>query len=438
MLRDFIRDLAHGARLLRRQPGVTAVVVTTLAITIGAIVTVFSIVDAWLFRPLNFPRPEQLVIAFAARPETPSEPAVWLPYRAYLGWKERSRSYTSLSAAFVRDVTVTSGADAQTVLGLSVTPEFFETYGVAPLLGRTLSQQDVNGPRAVVLGDGIWQRRFGGSRDVVGKPITMSGVPHEVVGVMPRDFETRLLDMRFEFWTPFLREQAEYQPGGIGPVALVARLRDGVTIGAARAEAVQLTRELEAAYPRNFNAYVANVTSLQGDNSRNVRATLLTISAAAAALLLIAAMNVGTLLLGRGLTRRREAAIRAAIGSGRGRLARQFLTESLLIASLGAIAGVALAVLGTRLFIAWDPLGVLPANAIRFDLRVVTAAGIALAVTTIVCGLIPALRVSQADPYDALRSGDRSGVAAPTQRAQLVMLGTQVCACWCCWRRRRS
>src|ERR687891_2759387 len=115
-----------------------AVVLATLGIAIGATVTVFSIVDAWLVKPLNFPDADRLVIAFAARPERPPEPAVWLPYRTYLGWKERSRSYTSISAAFVRDVTVTSGADAQTVLGLSVTPEFFETYGVAPLLGRTL------------------------------------------------------------------------------------------------------------------------------------------------------------------------------------------------------------------------------------------------------------------------------------------------------------
>jgi predicted permease len=430
MLRDLIRDLRHGARLLGRNPAFTTVVVTTLAMAIGATVTVFSIVDAWLFRPLNFPRADRLVIAFAARPDTPTEPAVWLPYRMYLGWKERSRSFSYIAGAFVRDVTLTTASDAQTILGLSVTPEFFETFGVPPLIGRTLSQGDAGGPRAVVLSYGLWQRRFGGSPDVIHQSVTLSSVPHTIVGVMPRDFDTRVLDMQFEFWTPFLPDQAEYQPGGTGPVALIGRLRDGVSIEDARAEAVALTRELESQYPRNFNAYIANVTSLQGDNTRNVRMTLLTIAAAVVSLLLIAAMNVGTLLVGRGITRMREAAIRAAVGSGRGRLVRQFLAESLLIALLGTAAGVALASVAMRLFIAWDPIGVLPANAIRFDTRVAAVTGIALLLTTTICGLIPALRVSQADPYDALRSGgERSGAAAPAQRAQLVMLAGQVAAC---------
>ena len=122
---DFSRDLAHGARLLRRNPGFTAIVLATLAIAVGASLTVFGIVDAWLFRPLDFPAANRLVVAFGARPERPSEPAVWLPYRAYVQWKERSRSFSSVSAAFMRDVTVTSGSDSRTVLGLSVTSEFF-------------------------------------------------------------------------------------------------------------------------------------------------------------------------------------------------------------------------------------------------------------------------------------------------------------------------
>src|SRR5262245_46514739 len=128
-LDDFGHDLRHGVRLLRRSPPFAAVVLATLAIAIGATVTVFSIVDTWLVKPLNFPDADRLVIAFAARPERPTEPAVWLPYRAFLGWKERSRTLTSLSAAFVRDVTVTTSADARTVLGLTVTAEFFGTLG---------------------------------------------------------------------------------------------------------------------------------------------------------------------------------------------------------------------------------------------------------------------------------------------------------------------
>jgi predicted permease len=430
MFSEFIRDLRYGLRLLRGQPGFTAVVVATLAIATGASVTVFSLTDAWLVRPLNFPRPERLVVAFAARPEQPSEPAVWLPYRTYLAWKDSSRSFTSLSAAFVRDVTLTTPTDARTLLGLNVTPEFFRTFAVDPMIGRALSEYDDGGRAVVVLSYGFWHRQFGGSFDAVGTTITLSGVPHEIVGVMPRDFETRLLDMRFEFWTPFSRGQPGYGPDGVGPVALIARLRDGIASDAARAEVAAITREAEAKYRANFNTYVVTLASLQADNSRTVRATLVTVSAAASALFLVAAMNVGTLLLGRGLGRIREVAIRAAVGSGRGRLVRQLVTESLLISTIGGLAGLGLAAIAMRLFVSWNPLGTLPANAIQLDLRGLAAAGLAIAITTIACGLVPAWKVARTDPQDALRSaaGQRTSTA-PTQRTQVAMLVGQTTAC---------
>ena len=427
---DFVRDLFHGARLLRRNPGFTTIILATLAIAIGATVTVFSIVDAWLLRPLNFPEAEQLVIGFAARPERPSEPAVWLPYRAYLGWKDRSRSFASVSAAFVRDGTLTRLTDAHTLLGLNVSPEFFRTFGVGPLLGRTLSEQDVTGPDAVVLSYGLWQRQFGGATNVIGMPVTLSGILHQIVGVMPRDFDTRVLDMRFEFWAPLRPGQAGYEPSGVGPVAVIGRLQKGVTIEAARFELADITRDTESTYRLNFNPFVVNLTSLQADNTRTVRATLLTVSAAVASLMLIAALNVGTLLLGRGLVRMRKAAIRAAIGSGRGRLVRQFMAESLLSAVLGGIAGLALAAVAIRLFVAWSPLGTLPANAIQLDVRVLAAACVAMAVATVASGLMPAVHMSHVDPSAALRAGgDRGPAPVPAQRAQAAMLIAQMAGC---------
>ena len=182
---------------------------STLAVAIAATVTVFSIVDAWLFRPLNFPDANRLVIAFAATPDRPSEPAVWLPYRAYLGWKEQSRSFTSISAAFFRGVTITTPNDARSSVGLDVSPEFFRTLGVPPLLGRTLTESDVTGPPVVVLSYGLWLRQFAGATGVMGTSIRLSDVPHEVVGIMPRDFDVRILDRPegLEFWTPFKNER---------------------------------------------------------------------------------------------------------------------------------------------------------------------------------------------------------------------------------------
>src|SRR5215467_9361639 len=252
LLDDLVRDLNYAARTLRRNPAFTVVVLTTLAIAIGAVVTVFSIVDAWLLRPLNFPQPDRLVIAFAARPERPTEPAVWLPYRQYLGWKERSHSFQSVAAAFMRDVTLTMPGEAQALLGLNVTPEFFSTFRVGAFVGRTLGQEDVQGEHAVVLSYGLWQRQFGGSGDVIGSRIILSGIPYVVVGVMPPDFDTRVLDMRFEFWTLLKPGESGYTPGGVGPVAVIGRLRHGISAGVAQSELAPITREIESAFPINF------------------------------------------------------------------------------------------------------------------------------------------------------------------------------------------
>jgi predicted permease len=428
ILDDFSRDLAHGLRLLRRNPGFAAVIVSTLAVAIAATVTVFSVVDAWLFRPLNFPDADRLVIAFAAAPDTPTEPAVWLPYRAYLGWKEQSRSFDSISAAFFRGVTITTPDDARSSVGLDVSPDFFQTLRASPLLGRTLTESDLAGPPVVVLSHGLWLRQFAGSSNLIGTSIRLSDVPHQVVGVMPREFDVRILDRPegLEFFTPLKNKTAGYTEGGMGPVAIVARVRQGLSIAAAQSEVARITRTIESGYQMNFNQFVVNLTSLQADNSRTIRSTLLTVSAAVVSLLLIAAMNVGALTLGRGIGRMREAAVRAALGSGRSRLIRQFLAESLLVSVLGGLAGIALALAAIRLFIAWNPLGTLPANAIQIDVRALAVAAVAMLITTALCGVLPALRVSSADPNNALHAGGDRGATAPTERTQTVLLVAQL------------
>ena len=428
-IEDLTRDVAYGLRLLRRSPAFSAVVLTTLAVGIGATVTVFSIVDAWLLRPLAFPNAERLVIGLAATRERPAEPAVFLPYRSYVAWKARSRSFDVVSATFRRAYLVSGQGDATTAIGMAVTDEFFSTLGLAPELGRTLSARDAGGPDAVVLSHGFWERHFGGSTAVIGAHVTLNGVPHEVVGVMPREFDVRLLDQTrgFELWTLFKPGEAGYAPGGIGPIAIVGRLRDGVTLAAARAELSAIHRDVESGFAEGFSKFVVHLTSLQADNTRTVRATLFTVSGAVACLLLVACMNVGTLLVGRGLARTREAAIRAAIGSGRGRLVRQFLTESLLFSAIGGACGLVLALIATRLFAAWNPLDTLPATPIRIDARVLAFAGCVMAIATVVSGLAPALRVGATDPNEALRSGgERGSTNARSQRAQSVLLAAQI------------
>ena len=425
---DFVRDLAHGARLLRRQPAFASVVVLTLAVALGAAVTAFTLADAWLFRPLAFPDADRLIVAFGAAPNRPTEPAVWLPYRAYLAWRGRTRSFSHVSAAFFRGVTVATPTEARSLVGMRVTPEFFDTLGVPPLFGRPLGMTDATGPRTVVLSYGFWQRVLGARQEVIGSSVTLSEERYTVVGVMPREFDVRLLDRPegAEFWIPLRPGERGYDAGGMGPVTILARLRDGTTVASAQAEAAAITRAAEAPYAINFNTFVVNLTPLQADNTRTVRTTLLAVTGAASLLLLVAAINVSALLLGRGLDRRPEAAVRVALGAGRSRLIRQFLTESLLLSCLGGVGGLLVASMATRLFVAWKPLGSLPANGVTLDFRAFAIAGLAVAATTLVCGLLPAMRSSAVRPLEAVRSGVSRTVTGRTRRAQSVLLASQL------------
>jgi predicted permease len=429
---DLTRDLQHGVRLLRRTPGFAAIVLTILSVAIGASVTVFSVVDAWLLRPLNFPDANRLVIGLAAQRDRPDEPAVFLFYRSYLGFKAQSRSLASVAAAFRRSYLVTGRGDASSALGMAVSEAFFDTLGVPPVLGRTLSSRDRGSVKATVLSYGFWQQQFGGARDVIGTTVTLNGDPYEIVGVMPNGFDVRMLEQPrgAQLWTLITAGERGYDPAGMGPVAIYARLRDRVNVAAAQAELNRIQQRIEAAFPepQRLSRFPVLLTPLQYDNTRTIRATLITVVAAVAGLLLIACMNVGTLMLGKGLGRMHEAAVRAALGSGHARLVRQFLTESALLAVLGAIAGVALAAGGIRLFTAWDPLGVLPAASMDINVRALAAACAIVGVAVIVSGLIPALRIAAVDPRHALRaSGDR-GATGRGQRAQSLLLGAQLAA----------
>ena len=430
LVNDASRDLRHGMRLLRRNPGFTAVVLTILSVAIGASVTVFSIVDAWLLRPLTFPDPNRLVIGLAAQRDQPNQPAVFLFYRSYLGFKAQSQSLASVSAAFRRSYLVTGRGDAASVLGMAVSEEFFATMGVAPVMGRTLSAGDVGGAAATVLSYGFWQQQLGGARDVIGTTVMLNGEPHEIVGVMPNSFDVRMLEQPrgAQLWTLINAGERGYDPAGRGPVAVYARLREGISLAAAQAELNQLQQRIEASFPapQRLSQFPVLLTRLQDDNTRTIRATLITVISAVGCLLLVACMNVGTLVLGRGLGRLQEAAVRAALGSGYGRLIRQFLTESLLLAALGGAMGLALAAVALRLFAAWDPLGMLPASSLDINVRALVATSVIVGIAVIISGLVPAVRIAAADPQQVLRAGSDRGTTGRGQRAQSFLLGGQL------------
>ena len=426
---EVVGDTKHAGRFLRRNPGFGLVAIATLGLSIGATVLVFSLIDAWLFRPLSFPEPDRLTLSVYATRERPSEPAVFVLYRDYLSWKERSRSFDTLSGVFPRTYLMGDVADIGTAEGLVVTGQFFRTLGVSARLGRTFSAADGAGAAVTVLSHGLWERRFGASETVVGTSVTLNDVPHEVVGVMPPEFHLRLLDQAtgFELWTPFRPGEPGYTPGGTGGVAVLGRLRSGTSIAAAQQELTGIHRESESAYARNTADFDVLVASLQADNTRTVRLTLVIVAGAVGCLLLIACMNIAALWLGRVPGRAREAAIRVALGAGRMRLVRQSLAQSLLLACIGGACGLGSAAIAVRLFTAWNPLGVLPPEPIAIDLRSLIFAGAVTGAVSVLCGIAPALRAAAADPNEALRTGGERGSSTALGRwSQSGLLAVQV------------
>lgn len=408
MIDALLGDVRLAIRQAVSRPAFSGAVVGTIALAMAAAVTGFAAVDAWLLRPLPFPEADRLVVAFGATPERPREPAVWLLSRSAEAWRARSRALETTATAIFYGVTLTTGDEARTAVGLRVTPEFFDVLRVPALLGRTLAAAE---SPEVVLSHGLWMRHFGGAPSVVGATVRLADVVHTVVGVMPPAFDVRLLDRPegVEFWTLLPRDLPAYASDGTGPVALFGRLARGADVTTAEVEGNALVREHEARYAVNFDRYVVSVARLQDDNARTVRATLLTLWAAVLMLLLIAAANVGALLAGRGLARQREMAIRMALGAGTARLSRQIAVESGVLIGAGGGLGLALAIVATRVFSAWNPLGSLPPGGIGVDGRVALAALGLTAGAAVIAGVLPARRAAGIDPAVAFRDADDHG-----------------------------
>jgi putative ABC transport system permease protein len=427
MVHRLLGDARFAVRQWRAHPASCAVVTATIAVAIAASVTASAVVDAWLLRPLPFADAGRLVVAFGATPERPREPAVWLLHRSAAAWRTQTRTLELAALAIFHGVTISGGDEARTAVGLRVTPEFFTVLGVAPQVGRVLTAADRGSP-VVVLSHGLWVRHFGGALSVLGSTVRLADVPHTVVGIMPAAFDVRLLDRPegVEFWTMLPHDTPAYGPDGAGPVALFGRLASGATAADAEAEGKGIVQAHEARQAVSFNRYVVSVARLQDDNTRTVRATLLTLWGAVLALLLIAALNVGALLVGQGIVRRREAAIRLALGAGAGRLFQQALVESLLLVGLGGAIGMGVAALGTRAFTAWNPLGSLPPGGVTMNGRVALAGAALTTLAALVAGVIPARRAAVVDPALALAGSDDHGHTGRRSWGQTALLAGQL------------
>src|SRR5262249_12477113 len=339
------RDLRYGARMLLKSPGFTATALLTLALGIGANITIFSVVNAVLLRPLPYPEAERLVFLWSEAPRQNIRERA-SAYANFSEWRNQNKSFEDLAVFDPTVVTLTGAAEPEQVMSVRTSANLFPLLGVAPLLGRTFTvDEEQQKVRVVVLSHGLWQRRFGASPNILGQTLEIDGVSSQVIGVMPEHFSFPREDT--PVWEPhtlFPDWEAQKAQRGTGAWRVVGRLKPQVSLAQAQTEMSTIAQRLEQAYPDANKGLNINLISFQLQfTGSNVRLALWMLFGAVVLVLLIACTNVANLMLARGIAREREMAIRLAFGAGRLRLIRQLLTESALLALLAGAVGLFIA-----------------------------------------------------------------------------------------------
>ena len=398
------RDVRYGLRQVRRNPAFSAIAIATLALGIGGITAMFSAFDAVLIRPLPYPEADRLVMIWDAMGEKDvtsrhnATPAEWIE------WRRLNTVFTDLACSQPGDVTLSGDGDPEQVPARKVTWNFWSVLDVQPAVGRVFTEdEDTKSVPVVIISHGLWQRRFGGASDIIGRTISLNDQPYEVIGVTPRNFYF-LPSRDIDIWMPasfppWMRRNFTWHDAQI-----VARLKPGVTLQQVRESMTALSLQVTAKDFRGPHSVV--VVPLREEIAGRTQTALILLLSASVALLLIACVNLTNLLLSRSAARGREVAVRAALGAGRGRLVGQFLTESLVLAALGTLAGLALAVPAMRFLERLVPEAMGTAR-LTLDWRVLAFSAAVAIATAVTFGLAPAVRGSRVAPQEGLRDGGR-------------------------------
>jgi putative ABC transport system permease protein len=400
LLETFLQDLRYGVRSMRRSPGFTVVAVMALALGIGANAAIFSVVNAVLLRPLAYKDSNGLV-TLLHRGDDPVAVA------NYIDWRDQSRSFEAMGAADYWSVNLTGVAAPERLLGLRVTQNLLPMLGVHPLIGRLFAEGEdrVGAEHEVILSHNLWQRRFSGDANILGKTILLDGASYVIVGVMPQGFRfSPFWATHAELWAPNAFGDRVQNRGG-NSLRIFARLKSGVTLEQARAEIAGITAHLEQQFPGTNREVV--VTPLKEKVVGKIETPLLVLLGAVGFVLLIACANVAHMLLARAATRQKEIAVRTALGARRLRVIRQFLTENLLLAFIGGCAGLLLAMWGTRALVALSPGNIPRLDSITIDARVVFFLLAITALTSVAFGLAPAMQASAVNLTDTLKESGR-------------------------------
>ena len=416
-----LQDIRYAVRKLSRTPGFTTIAAFTLALAIGATTAIFSVIDGVLLKPLPFREPERVVRVTNLRDGNRMVSSV----PDFLDIRAQSKSYASLAALDNQAMNLTGGSEPERISAARVGATFWSLLGVTPQVGRGFApnEDSQSAARTVVLSDGLWKRRFGGDRRIVGKTIALDGNSFTVIGVAPAGFS---FPDRPDVWIPLVFAQDDLNPDGRGAhwMGIMGRLAPNVTVTQATSELVTITRRLEQQYPESNTNMSGAVIPMQEYLVGDVRPALYVMLGAVAFVLLIACANVANLLLVRAASRESEMAVRTALGAGAWRLVRQLVIESVLLAMIGGVFGTLLALWGVDLLLSMAPNGLPRINEVTVNGSVLVFTAGVTVVTGVLFGLFPALHAARANVGGMLKEGMRGssgGVASRRARNTLVM-----------------